>query len=310
MTSSVSECTPSPLNSADEARNLARKTTDVLKNAGFTIKHWLFGGESSPRVDLDTPPPTVNSSKTQVLGVTWNSMTDTITFSAKINFSAKKKGICTGPDLTKEQVPRLIPATLTRRSVLEQTMRIYDPIGILSPFLLRAKILLRETWALKLGWDDAVPTGLRSQWITLFKEMFQLSQVEYSRCLTPPDAKGGPTLIILSDASDLAYGFSAYVRWELTDGSFWSRLIFAKCRIAPLRKLSTPQMELNGAVLSKRARKVIEKEMRMAFDQTYQLVDSETVLCMLNKVSTRFKLFEGVRVGEIQAATKGEGNIE
>ena len=294
------------VNSADEARDLARKTTDVLKNAGFTIKHWLFGGESSPRVDLDTPPPTANSSKTQVLGVTWDSMTDTITFSAKINFSAKKKGICTGPDLTKEQVPRLIPATLTRRSVLEQTMRIYDPIGILSPFLLRAKILLRETWALKLGWDDAVPTGLRSRWITLFKEMFQLSQVEYSRCLTPPDAKGGPTLIILSDASDLAYGFSAYVRWELTDGSFWSRLIFAKCRIAPLRKLSTPQMELNGAVLSKRARKVIEKEMRMAFDQTYQLVDSETVLCMLNKVSTRFKLFEGVRIGEIQAATKGD----
>ena len=37
------------VNSADEARDLARKTTDVLKNAGFTIKHWLFGGESSPR---------------------------------------------------------------------------------------------------------------------------------------------------------------------------------------------------------------------------------------------------------------------
>ena len=80
----------------------------------------------------------------------------------------------------------------------------------------------------------------------------------------------------------------------------------AKCRIAPLNKLSTPQMELNAAVLSKRGRKVIiELEMRFDFERVLQLVDSETVLSMINKTSTRFKVYEGVRVGEIQAATDG-----
>jgi len=39
--------------------------------------------------------------------------------------------------------------------------------------------------------------------------------------------------------------------------------------------------------------------MRYDFERVYQLVDSETVLCMIKKVSTRFRLFEGVRVGEI-----------
>ena len=80
----------------------------------------------------------------------------------------------------------------------------------------------------------------------------------------------------------------------------------AKCRIAPVNKLSTPQMELNAAVLSKRGRKVIESEMRFDFERVLQLVDSETVLSMINKISTRFKVYEGVRIGEIQAATDGD----
>ena len=73
-----------------------------------------------------------------------------------------------------------------------------------------------------------------------------------------------------------------------------------------MNKLSTPQMELNAAVLSKRGRKVIEKEMRFEFEKVLQVVDSETVLSMINKTSTRFKVYEGVRIGEIQDATDGD----
>ena len=223
----------------------------------------------------------------------------------KLNFSPKRKGVYTGNDLTSEQIPAGIPEILTRRQVLEQTMKLYDPLGIYCAFTLTAKILLRETWKLELGWDDPLPQKLRQQWISYFSDLYKLADWKYNRSLTPPNAVGNPTLIILSDASDLAYGFVSYIRWKLNDGSFWCRFILAKCRIAPLRKLSTPQMELNGAVLSKRGRKVIETETRFQFDNIYQLVDSETILCSINKTSTRFKLFEGVRIAEIQAATEG-----
>jgi hypothetical protein len=184
-------------------------------------------------------------------------------------------------------------------------MKLYDPFGVVSPFLLRSKVLLRSTWELRLQWDDVLPDSLRARWVQFFQDLFSLAHLKYDRCLKPQDAVGNPILVILSDASDLAYGFSAYIRWKLSEGGFWCRLIMAKCRIAPLRKLSTPQMELNAAVLSKRARKVIEQELRLSFERVYHLVDSETVLHMLNKMSTRFKLYEGVRVGEIQAATGG-----
>jgi len=65
-------------------------------------------------------------------------------------------------------------------------------------------------------------------------------------------------------------------------------------------------MELNAAVLSKRGRKVIEKEMRFEFEKVLQIVDSETVLSMINKTSTRFKVYKGIRIGEIHAATIGD----
>ena len=80
----------------------------------------------------------------------------------------------------------------------------------------------------------------------------------------------------------------------------------SKCRIAPVNRISIPQMELNGAVLSKRIRKVVEEESRFSFSKIWQLVDSKTVLGMLHKLSTRFKVYEGVRVGEIQSATNGD----
>jgi hypothetical protein len=185
-------------------------------------------------------------------------------------------------------------------------MKIYDPLGLVCPFTLIGKIYLRETWSRNLGWDDQLPVDLRAKWLKFFISLFELEKLSLQRCLRPPEAVGNPWLIIFSDGSDIAYGFVAYIRWELADGNAWCRLIMAKCRVGPINKLSTPQMELNAAVLSKRGRKVIEREMRFQFERVLQIVDSETVLNMINKTSTRFKVYEGVRLGEIQAATDGD----
>ena len=182
----------------------------------------------------------------------------------------------------------------------------YDPLGFLTPVTLLAKVYLRETWALKLSWDDPLPVNLSQKWIRYFTQLYEIEKFEYDRCLQPENSVGDPMLVVLSDGSDLSYGFTAYIRWKLSNGEHLCRLIMAKSRIAPMNKLTTPQMELNGAVLSKRGRSVIEKEMRQNFSRVLHLVDSETVLSMINKVSHRFKLYEGVRIGEIQAASGGD----
>ena len=286
------------VSSLQEARQLSADVELILKKGGFFIKEWKFGG-----VGVGPPSEVLN-----VLGIKWDPSTDCITFGVQLNFSKKKRGIRTSPNLHHSQVPAHLPVSLTRRMVLEQVMGVYDPLGLLSPFLLIAKVYLRETWELQLGWDDPLPPTLDEKWRHFFVDLFQIENLQFPRCLRPAAAVGDPQLIILSDGSELAYGCAAYVRWELPDGSFSCRLIMSKCRIAPINRISIPQMELNGAVLSKRVRKVIEDESRFRFSKVYQLIDSETVLSMLHKVSTRFKVYEGVRIGEIQAATGG--NLE
>lgn len=56
----------------------------------------------------------------------------------------------------------------------------------------------------------------------------------YVHCLKLQDAIGEPVFIILSDASELAYGFLAYIHWQVESQKFWCRIILAKTKIAPL----------------------------------------------------------------------------
>ena len=281
-----------------KARSLAADAEKILEKGGFKLKEWFFGGVGVDNKD--------ESGVLQVLGVHWDPREDVIQFKPVLNFSRKRRGLRVGPPLTRDQLPDALPSTLTRRIVLEQVMGIYDPLGILAPFLLQAKILLRETWSEKLDWDDPLPSRMTENWKQFFIDLYELDSVAYQRCLRPSGAVGDPELVILSDGSELAYGCAAYVRWTLEDGTFWCRLVMGKCRIAPVNRVSIPQMELNGAVLSKRIRQVITKECRYSFSNILHLIDSETVLKMIHKVSTRFKVYEGVRVGEIQAATEGD----
>ncbi len=147
-----------------------------------------------------------------------------------------------------------------------------------------------ETWSRKLGWDDPLPANLCNKWSNFVSSLFKLHHLCLERCLRPTEAMGLPWLIVQSDGSDLAYGFAAYIRWKLEDGRFWCRLIMAKCRVAPMNKLSTSQMELNAAVLSKRGRKVIEKEVRFDFERVLQIVDSETVLIRQHEKQDKYPL--------------------
>ena len=278
---------------------LSSKCEEILKKAEFTIKEWFFAGR-------DVPLEYIKKELKQILGLWYNLPRDCIFFPVKLNFSPKRRNVPTGPDLTRADLPQGVPLGLTRRIVLQQVMAVYDPLGLLAPLVLQAKLLLRDTWLLKLGWDDVLTPHMVSEWRKFFFSLFDASEISFDRCLTPRDAVGQPQLILMSDGSDVAYGCTAYVRWELSNGQFWCRLLMAKSRIAPINRISIPRMELNGAVVSKRLRETIQEESRFQFSKVHHLVDSETVLCQLYKVASRFQVFEGVRIGEIQAAMKGD----
>ena len=81
---------------------------------------------------------------------------------------------------------------MTKRMILSQVARIFDPIGFAAAFVIRAKIGLQKLWQLGLDWDDEVPLTVQDNWISLFQEMKELDTVSFERCLTVSNAVEPP----------------------------------------------------------------------------------------------------------------------
>ena len=95
-------------------------------------------------------------------------------------------------------------------------------------------------------------------------------------CLKIKTSLGKPELIVFSDGSVSAFGSVCYIRWKLSNGGWWSRIILSKSKIAPKSRLTVPRLELNGAVLSKRLDEFVQGALDVEFEEVYHLVDSST----------------------------------
>ena len=197
---------------------------------------------------------------------------------------------------------------LSKRQILFIVSSIYDPLDLLAPITVRAKIILRKLWAYpeKVSWDEPVPCEIEREWSVLYEDLQMVDMVNISRSLTPNKCVGQPTLVIFSDGSPQAYGAVAYCRWQLQSGVYKSRIIAAKSRIAPLKVINIVRLELCGAVLSKRLREFICKEAEMKFERVIHLIDSEIVKAMINLKSYGFNTFAANRIGEIHQGSDSD----
>ena len=80
----------------------------------------------------------------RILKMGWDPQSDTFGYKVKLNFSIKRRNVHVEPDLSREQVPTSVPAPLTKKQVLSQVRGVYDPLGLISPFTVRAKMMLRK----------------------------------------------------------------------------------------------------------------------------------------------------------------------
>ena len=174
--------------------------------------------------------------------------------------------------------------TVTKRRILSRISSIYDPLGLLSPITVRAKIILRKLWTAPrcIGWDDLVPDEVLKEWNSLNEDLKRVNEIQIYRSLTPGKVLGRPTLILFSDGSPQAYGAVAYCRWKTVEEGYVTRIIAAKSRVAPLKTINIVRLELCGAVISKRLRESISHELTIEFERTIHLVDGEIVKAMIN----------------------------
>ena len=187
--------------------------------------------------------------------------------------------------------------------MMSQLNGIYDPLGLLTPFTVKGKIIMRKIWMLKIDWGDVLLTNVRNECLDFFRELLQIHSIKFQRCVKPAGAIGNPLLVIFSDASEKAFGCCVYVTWKIDDKSYKSTLLISKGKIAPLKVVSIVHLELSAAVLAKRIRMTIIKHCRWKFDRIIHIIDSEIVRAMISKESYGFNTFAATHIGEIQSNT-------
>ena len=291
---------------SDEAESLTEDVSKLLEKGSFRVKEWTTSS-AMKRDDVRRSIPDIGRDiEETVLGMRWEVARDELKYDCKLNFSERIRKRKTAPDILPRDISESIPV-LTKRKILSQVNGIYDPLGMLAPFIVTAKILMRKLWKEKgLDWDDAIPQSHQDEWKSFFEEFSKLPDVKIKRCMKPTNSTGNPMLVIFSDASEEAYGAAVYARWETTSDDYESRLIMSKTRIAPVRITDIVKLELSAAVVGKRLRKFVEKESRYQFSDILHIVDSEIVKAMVCKESYGFNTFAANRIGEIQESTDME----
>ena len=224
----------SSVNSLDDAARVTKDMDTILKSGNFEIKNWTISGHKDI-INID------NSSE-KVLGVYWNPDTDELFYEVKLNHDEYRISD--------------IDLSLNKRKALSIVNGIYDPIGLITPFTVRGKILLRKLAGIenKIGWDDPIPSTHIDEWRNFINRIPEIRNISFPRTIRPINAVGNPNLVTFSDASESAFGACCYIHWKTADGQFYSNLIISKSRVAPTRSLSIVQLELSAAVLATRGR--------------------------------------------------------
>ena len=108
-----------------------------------------------------------HTSTEKIIGLKWGPYEDRLCFEINIKFSPKRKMTA----LANNAISKIPPQQLTKRMLLSQINGVQDPLGLVGPFTVKAKILMRHLWGSdqKLDWDDPIPLENKENWITFFK---------------------------------------------------------------------------------------------------------------------------------------------
>ena len=276
------------IDSTEMAKKLRRELTELLKKGGFRIRKWC---SNSVEVLMDTPeesraPGILDLEESELpcqkpLGVLWNAEKDVIGYRHK---PPEVEGI-------------------TKRTLLSLIARLFDPLQLLAPYVIKAKMVLQEAWIGGLKWDEAFSDPLEKQARDWISELPLVESFEVPRCYH----KGKPVsseLHTFTDASSVAYGAVVYIRDCYPNGEVTVRIVIAKSRVTPLKAVSIPRLELMAAVLGMRL--AIKCKELLGISSMMFWTDSMDVIFWIHGQSRRYKPFVSHRVAQIQSETSPE----
>ncbi|GFV72375.1 integrase catalytic domain-containing protein [Trichonephila clavipes] len=276
-------------NSKEDAKKLVSQVIELMKKGCFPIRKWA-SNESSV---LESLPTELRSSSgslhieedhlMKILGIIWNSKEDTF----RINISPPNE------------------VRPTKRQLLSTIAKIYDPLGFLSPTTIQLKILMQDIWKENISWDDPVTDCIFESWTQFKNQMKHLAEIQIPRYLAEDATAKRVLLICFCDASQRAYAAVFYLRTELVTGKVHVSMITSKTRVAPVKSITLPRLELLAALLLSELYVVVLESLRkvIQIDKSFLFSDSQIVLDWLKSSPSRWKIFVANRISRIQKMT-------
>ncbi len=189
---------------------------------------------------------------------------------------------------------------ITKHALVSDVAKTFDILGWFSPSTIKVKILLQQLWEQKIGWDDPVPSHIQDNWFQWHSELHLLSEKHIPRCYFDKATRiSSVELHGFSDASKLAYAAVVYLRLIDIDSTPQISLVTSKTKVAPIKRLPIPRLELCGAYILAQLLHYVRQVLEVPLSHVHAWTDSTIVLNWLDGSPKRFKTYVGNRISTI-----------
>ena len=271
------------LKSTRMAAQVMEQIKDIMLEGGFPVKKWVSSEEEALKGIPEEDRLDVSTSIKISGSETWDGLSTEERVSALgMSWLVNQDCFCIAGSDQEIVGPGCI---ITKRVVTSKVAAVFDPMGLVAPFLMGGKRLIKQTWMVhkkeakekglkgndlmrfqKASWDHELPASIAEAFRLWQSQVNQLKQFKVDRCLLHKDKKVKERqLHVFGDASPFGCAAAAYCRTEYMDGTISSTLINSKTRVAPSEDSgeeghgNLPRLELVAAVTAKRlAARILE----------------------------------------------------
>ena len=154
--------------STEEAIVLVSQLRELLARSGFRLTKWY----SNEREVLTTIPESERAKSVvnldlekllteTALGLKWNIEEDKFVW-----------------EVSEKMLQRVSQEPVRRRGIVSAVYSLFDPLGFIAPYAMKAKLLLQTLSRKRLGWDDTLEETNKEQWKRWLDDLPKLHQIQ------------------------------------------------------------------------------------------------------------------------------------
>ncbi|XP_046810005.1 uncharacterized protein LOC124420591 [Lucilia cuprina] len=272
--------------SIEEAQSAVIQLDKLCMAGGFHLQKWT--ANNSNVLSTITPErcaikQVIQLQETQyisTLGICWQPEEDCFVFSSPFSSTSS--------------------STPTKRSILSNISRFFDPLGWISPVTIQAKILMQDIWLSKSDWDEVVNEDLAARWSKFINDLNNVNNISIPRWVGISPTNLGIEIHGFSDASEHAMAAVIYLRIITEFDSVSVHLIEAKTKVAPTKRQTIPRLELNAALILTKRVAHFKSILNLNHVSTHLWTDSSVALTWIKGHPSRWKDYVANRVLKIQ----------